>query len=182
MIQYLPNAISLARGLCTLPVAWLIIGEHWTWAFWTALAAGLSDLLDGWLAKRFSLQSRMGAALDGLADKTLLFGIFLALAIVDRLPLWWFWLVVSRDAIIVVGAWFYNRWIESLKPAPTWLGKSSTATQIALALVVLADSSWQFQAFGLERYMLILAVLLTVVSGSHYVILWARRAWNRRSP
>ena len=70
--------------------------QRWRWAFWVALFAGLSDLLDGWLAKRFQWQSRVGAGLDGLADKLLLFGIFLALVLIARLPLWWLILALVR--------------------------------------------------------------------------------------
>jgi cardiolipin synthase (CMP-forming) len=179
MWRYLPNAISVARGLATVPVLWLIMDERWRWAFWVALFAGLSDLLDGWLAKRYSWQSRIGAGLDALADKLLLFGIFLALVLIDRLPLWWLVLALARDLIIVVGAWFYNRLIEKLRPQPSWLGKASTAAQISLALLILANSAWQWQLAELEKGMFWLAVGLTSLSGIHYIIVWAGRARRR---
>jgi cardiolipin synthase (CMP-forming) len=179
MWRYLPNAISVARGLAAVPVLWLIIDERWRWAFWVALFAGLSDLLDGWLAKRYGWQSRIGAGLDAIADKLLLFGIFLALVLIDRLPLWWLILALARDLIIVVGAWFYNRLIEKLRPEPSWLGKLSTAAQISLALLILANSAWLWQLTELEKIMFWLAVGLTSLSGIHYIIVWAGRARRR---
>ncbi len=179
MWRYLPNAISVARGLATLPVLWLIIEEHWRWAFWVALFAGLSDLLDGWLAKRYGWQGRIGAGLDALADKLLLFGIFSALVLIDRLPLWWLILALARDLIIVVGAWFYNRLIEKLRPEPSWLGKASTVAQISMALLILANSAWRWQLAELEIITFWLAVGLTSLSGIHYIIVWAGRARRR---
>lgn len=179
MWQYLPNAISLARGAAVLPLVWMILDERWRWAFFIALCAGLSDLLDGWLAKRFGWQSRIGAALDGLADKVLLFGIFLALVLIGRLPPWWLALAVGRDLIIVAGAWLYNRLIEKLRPEPSWLGKASTAAQISLALLIIADNAWRWQQSGLEYAVFWLAVGLTALSGIHYIVVWARRARRR---
>lgn len=179
MWRYLPNIVSVARGLATVPVLWLILDERWPWAFWVALIAGLSDLLDGWLAKRFGWQSRIGAGLDALADKILLFGIFLALVLVHRLPLWWLVLALARDVIIVAGAWFYNRLIEKLRPEPTWLGKASTAAQISLALWVLAQGAWRLQLPSVETALFWLAVALTALSGIHYIIVWAERAIHR---
>ncbi len=184
MWRYLPNAVSVLRGVATLPVVWLILDERWRWAFWVALFAGLSDLLDGWLAKRFHWQSRVGAALDGLADKLLLFGIFLALVLIARLPLWWLILALVRDLVIVVGAWFYNRLIEKLRPEPSWLGKASTTAQISLALLIIANSAWQLHVPELERALFWLAVALTSLSGIHYIVVWAgraRRGGKRRS-
>jgi cardiolipin synthase (CMP-forming) len=176
MWRYLPNAISVLRGLATFPVVWLILDERWRAAFWLALIAGLSDLIDGWLAKRFQWQSRIGAGLDGLADKLLLFGIFLALVLIGRLPLWWLILVLVRDLIIVVGAWFYNRLIEKLRPEPTALGKVSTAAQITLALLIIANSAWQWHLPDVERALFWFAVAMTSLSGIHYIAVWAGRA------
>jgi len=179
MWRHLPNAISVSRGLSAAPVVWLVGNARWQAAFWLALAAGLSDLLDGWLAKRFGWQSRIGAGLDGLADKALLFGIFLALVLAGRLPLWWLLLALLRDLVIVVGAWFYNRLVEKLRPQPSLPGKACTAAQIALALIVLADLAWGWPWPGLVSISFWLAVALTIVSGLHYIVVWADRARRR---
>jgi len=181
MWRHLPNAISLARGLCALPVVWLILADHWRAAFWLALLAGLSDLVDGALAKRYGWQSRLGAGLDGLADKLLLFGIFLALVLAARLPLWWLLLALLRDLIIVVGAWFYNRLVERLRPQPSLLGKASTAAQISLALLILASTAWSWQVQRIELAVFWIAVVLTGGSGIHYIVHWAERARRGRS-
>ena len=179
MWRLLPNVLSLGRGLAALPVAIWILDGNWLAAFWLALIAGLSDLVDGWLAKRFHWQSRVGAALDGLADKVLLFGIFLALVMVGRLPVWWLLLALLRDLVIVIGAWFYNRLVEKLRPQPSLLGKACTAAQISLALWVLASSAWAWPQPVFEAVLFWLAVVLTALSGLHYIVVWAGRARRR---
>lgn len=179
MWRFLPNVISVARGLAALPVLWTILHGHWQAAFWIALIAGLSDLLDGWLSKRFSWQSRVGAALDGLADKVLLTGIFFGLVLVAKLPLWWLLLTLARDLVIVLGAWCYNRFIEKLRPQPSLAGKASTAAQIALALAVLASNAWGWPPALIEVVLFWLAVALTALSGIHYIVVWALRARRR---
>lgn len=176
MWRFLPNFITILRALATLPVLVLLLDQSWRPAFWLLLLAGLSDLLDGWLAKRFGWQSRLGAALDGLADKILLLGVFLGLVLVNQLPIGWLILVVSRDLIIVCGAWLYNRLIETLRPQPSGLGKLSTASQIALALWIIASSAWSLPQQPLAQGLFWLAVFMTSVSGLQYILVWALRA------
>jgi cardiolipin synthase len=178
MLRQLPNLLSISRGLCAVPLIWLITTGQWPQAFWLGLLAGLTDLLDGWLAKRYGWQSRLGAALDGLADKTLLLGAFVALVWAGHLPGWWLILVLSRDLLIVLGTFAYNTLIDKIKPQPSALGKAATFAQIVLALAVIAGHANAWQWIEWQPELLAAAALLTLASGVHYAVVWSLRGWR----
>lgn len=181
MWRHLPNALSLLRALSAVPIAWLIVQQQWVVAFWLALASGSTDLLDGWLAKRYRWQSRIGAALDGLADKALLLAVFVALVWIGLLPIWWLLLVLGRDSVIVLGSFAYHRLIEPLQPRPSLLGKAATFSQLVLALALMLVGIGLRLPPALTQTLLWLAATLTLTSGVHYVVVWARRAIRHRS-
>ena len=99
----LPNAITIARILAVPLMIWLIVSGDYLAAFWVFVLAGISDGVDGFIAKRFGLQTELGAYLDPLADKLLLVSIFVSLGMLRVLPAWVVILVVSRDILIVGG-------------------------------------------------------------------------------
>ena len=99
----LPNLITMARILCVPLIVWAITSGHMLPAFLLFLAAGISDAVDGFLAKRFNMSSELGALLDPLADKALIVSIYVSLGITEALPRWVVILVVSRDILIVGG-------------------------------------------------------------------------------
>ena len=99
----IPNLITLARILLVPVVVWAIASDAMQIAFLLCLAAGLSDAIDGFLAKRFGMATELGAYLDPLADKAMIVSIYVALGIADAIPRWLVILVVSRD-IMIVGA------------------------------------------------------------------------------
>lgn len=182
-LSWLPNAITVARMLLAPPLAWLILeGRHGA-ALLLAAVAGLSDAVDGLLAKRFGWQSRLGGLLDPIADKLMLLACFVALGIGEELPWWLVALVVARDAVIVGGALAYHRLVGPLQAAPSGLSKVTTATQIGLVLLVLVDG---LDGIALPAWLdagaVLLVAALTTASGLHYVTTWgakARRAWQR---
>jgi cardiolipin synthase len=183
-LSWLPNAITLARMLLAPPLAWLILEGHNAAALAVAAIAGLSDAVDGLLAKRFGWQSRLGGLLDPIADKLMLLGCFVALGIAEALPWWLVGLVVARDAVIVSGALAYHRLVGPLTAAPSGLSKVTTAAQIALVLLALVEGLERVALPGwLESGALLLVAALTAASGLHYVLSWgakARRAWRGR--
>jgi cardiolipin synthase len=183
-LSWLPNAITLARMLLAAPLAWLILDGRHAAALGVAAVAGLSDAVDGLLAKRFGWQSRLGALLDPIADKLMLLGCFVALGIRDALPWWLVGLVVARDLVIVGGALAYHRFVGPLVAAPSGLSKVTTAAQIALVLLTLVEGLERVALpDGLESSAVLLVAALTVASGLHYVLTWgakARRAWRGR--
>lgn len=176
-LSWLPNAITLLRLFASGPLAWLILdGEH-ALALIVAALAGVSDAVDGILAKRYGWQTRLGGLLDPIADKLMLFAVFIALSIVDEMP-WWLTLVaVGRDVVIVAGAVVYHVFVQPLEAAPSRLSKATTVLQIVLALVLLVHGLDAIDVPELLRVTLIWATAaLTVASGIHYVVFWGAKA------
>ncbi len=176
-LSWIPNAITVARLCASAPLAWLILHDHHAYALAVAFAAGVSDALDGLLAKRFNWQSRMGGLLDPIADKLMLFAAFLALTIVEAVPLWLTLLVIARDVVIVLGAVAYHTLIRPLEAAPTTLSKANTVAQILLVLVLLVDGLAGVSVPQVWREGLIwLTAGITLASGLHYVVFWGIKA------
>ena len=172
----LPNLISVLRMLLVLPVVALLVTEHYRGALLLFGLAGLSDALDGFLAKRYGWTSRLGAVLDPLADKILLVSSYIALGWLRLLPLWLVAAVIVRDLVIVIGAAGYWVRVERLDIEPSRLSKLNTLTQIILVLaVVFHQGVVALPALSLR--LLVYAVLVTtLLSGVDYVWTWGRRA------
>jgi len=170
----IPNLITLCRILLVPVVIWAITAGEMKVAFILFLAAGISDAVDGFLAKRFGMGTELGAYLDPLADKTMLVSIYVALGIMEAVPRWLVILVVSRD-IMIVGAvilsWFVDRPIP-LKPL--LVSKLNTVAQIALAGVVLAALGFGFSAGIVLTVLMSLVAALTLLSVVFYVAEWMR--------
>ncbi|HOX70251.1 MAG: CDP-alcohol phosphatidyltransferase family protein [Dokdonella sp.] len=175
MWRHLPNLITGLRIALVWPVFWLIsTGEHAA-ALVLAAVAGVSDAVDGWLAKRFGWESRLGGLMDPLADKLLLLAGFTALTVIGVLPVWMLALVIGRDVVIVFGAIAYHNLIGSFDAQPTRISKLTTVVQILLVLAELLRLAWMPGLAGLD-VLLVLCAGLTVLSGLHYVLVWSLRA------
>ncbi len=176
----LANAISVAR-LCAAPlVVWLILSDELALAFWIFLAAGLSDALDGYIAKRSAHPSVLGAYLDPLADKALLVCAYIALGdyneVGDRLPLWLVILVVFRDMTIVGGAVLFRMLIRTLSMKPLMISKVNTVAQIVLAAVLLGNLGLGLGVGVLVEVLIYVVAVTTLASGGAYIFEWTRRA------
>lgn len=172
----IPNLITVIRILLVVPVAWALLQQQYLVALVLFFVAGVSDAIDGFLAKRFDWSSRLGAMLDPLADKALLVTCYAALVWVGLLPVWLLVLVVARDLVIVAGAIIYNFRIERLEAAPTLISKLNTVLQILLVLLVIVRQLNDWFA-PVWVTVLIYAVTVSVIwSGVDYVITWGRRA------
>ncbi|HLY46641.1 MAG TPA: CDP-alcohol phosphatidyltransferase family protein [Stellaceae bacterium] len=173
----LPNLITLAR-LVSVPVAvWLIFGEKYGAAFWLFVAAGLSDALDGYIAKRFDRRTRLGALLDPAADKALVAGVYLSLGLLGQLPAWLVVLVVLRDILIVLG--FALQSAAAPKPVdPLYISKVNTSIQITLVGFVLARLGLGIEAGPATWLLIASAATTTVLSGLSYLARWAG-LWSR---
>jgi cardiolipin synthase len=169
----LPNLITLAR-LLSVPLAiWLIFDERYGAAFWVFIGAGVSDALDGYIAKRFDRRTRLGALLDPTADKALLAGVYVSLWLVGQLPGWLVGLVVLRDFLIVLGFVLIQTTAAPKRFDPLSISKLNTLVQLSLIGFVLA------QGLGIEaesvKFLLIAAAAVTtVLSGLSYLARWAR--------
>src|SRR5687767_13376141 len=158
----IPNLITLGRILLVPVVVWAIAVGEMRLAFILFLVAGLSDLVDGFLAKRFGMATELGAYLDPLADKAMIVSIYVVLAIVGAIPLWLVILVVSRDIMIVsavILSWVIDKPVE-LKPLA--VSKLNTVAQILLALVVLASLAFGFAAGTVIWGLMALVTILTL--------------------
>lgn len=176
MLHHLPNLISIVRILLVAPVCWLMFQGRYGEALLLFVFAGLSDGVDGFLAKHFGWVSRLGSILDPLADKLLLTVSFLTLAWLGHLPLWLAVLVLSRDLLIVIGGVLYHNLIGRFSLQPTLVSKFNTLLQIIVVMLVLLDLSWS----GLPRLLIDISIYLLVVtvvaSGADYFWTWGRRA------
>jgi cardiolipin synthase (CMP-forming) len=170
----LPNLITLARILSVPVVVWAITSGEMLFAFILFLAAGISDAVDGFLAKRFGWATELGAYLDPLADKALIVSIYIALGISEAVPRWLVILVVSRD-IMIIGAVMLS-WLVDKPVAvkPLLVSKLNTAAQIIFAGLVLGSLGLGFNPGWLLPAMMVLVAALTLLSVGAYVREWVR--------
>ncbi|MEZ5774315.1 MAG: CDP-alcohol phosphatidyltransferase family protein [Hyphomicrobiaceae bacterium] len=167
-----PNIVSLLRILLVPLAIWLIIADRTQAAFFVFVTAGVSDAVDGFMAKRFGLQSELGAYLDPLADKLLLVSIYVALGVLGDLPSWLVILVVSRDVLIVAALMISFMLGHPLRIRPLMISKLNTAVQIGLAAATLADSGFVLGLGTLVQGLVYLTALLTGLSAAAYLRAW----------
>jgi cardiolipin synthase len=181
LIAHVPNMLSLARLAAVPLVVWSVLAGENALAFWVFLAAGLSDALDGLIAKRFNAMTRFGAWLDPLADKTLLVATYVALTLRDAVPEWLTILVVFRDLLIVGGALLVQVMTQRFHVEPMMLSKVNTVLQIGLVVLVMAGLAYVSLPPQLIPALAVLVAAMTVLSGAFYVVTWVRRvtAWER---
>ncbi len=167
-----PNIISLGRVILVPLVFWLLVTGQTQAAFFAFIVAGISDAVDGYLAKTFGWTTELGAYLDPLADKLLIVSIFLALGVGGKLPLWLVIAVASRDILIVsaiVLSWLLG---NPVRIKPLWVSKANTVAQIVLVGTVLADEGFGLGLQG-ERFVLIWVTgALTFASLAAYLRSW----------
>jgi cardiolipin synthase len=155
-------------------MVWAIAAGEMKIAFILFLLAGLSDLVDGFLAKRFNMATELGAYLDPLADKALIVSIYVTLGIAGAIPRWLVILVVSRDIMIVsavILSWLVD---NPVKLKPLAVSKLNTVAQILLALVVLASLAFEFDAWWAVQGLTALVAILTLASVALYLREWER--------
>lgn len=171
----LPNAITLAR-ICAVPAAvWLMLQDRLDLAFWVFVGAGVSDAVDGWLARVRNARSTLGAVLDPLADKALLVSVYVTLAAIHVLPSWLAILVVFRDLLIVSGVLMLAVIGAPPRIRPLLISKLNTALQIGLAALALLVEGYDLELGGLLAAMVWLVAASTLVSGAAYVVSIASR-------
>lgn len=176
--RWIPNAITLARVLASLPLFWLLVQGHYVPAFWLAVVAGLSDAVDGALAKGFDWTSLLGGVLDPIADKLLLAACFLGLWWTGKLPTWLVLVVLGRDLVILAGAFAWWRLIGSFTPEPSGISKATTGVQLLLVAMVLALLAHHPLAADWIPPMALATGAVTLVSGLDYVVRYGARAWR----
>lgn len=170
----IPNVITLGRILLVPIVIWAIASNQMEVAFAVFVIAGVSDGVDGFLAKRFNMSSELGAMLDPLADKALLVSIYVALGIWGAMPRWVVILVVSRDVMIVsavIVSWLFGKPIPM---KPLMVSKINTVAQVALAALVLASLAFGFHPEPYDAMLMGLVTVFSLASVYLYLVEWGR--------
>lgn len=174
----IPNFVTLGRVILVPIVFWLVLNDQFKLAFIAFVVAGISDAVDGYLAKRFNWTSELGAYLDPLADKLLIVCVFIALGVLNALPSWLVIAVVSRDVLIIVAvvlSWLLN---NPVRIVPLQISKANTAAQIILAAVVLADLGFELGLDVFRTVLVWVTAVLTVASLAAYLRAWMRHMSN----
>jgi Phosphatidylglycerophosphate synthase len=174
----LPNLISLMRLFMVPVIIWLIIDQQFGLAFILFVAAGISDLLDGLLARLLKSQTMVGKFLDPLADKVLLVGVFVTLGIQGFIPSWLVILVTFRDFLILGGALLALLYSSNLEIKPLFISKVNTVIQLIMIIFVLAKMVLNRPPTVYDQVLSIIVAATTLISGVAYVRKWLKNAGN----
>jgi len=170
----LPNIISLLRLLLVPVIIGFVANEQWQLALYGFVIAGLSDAVDGYIARNYNLRTELGAYLDPLADKALLVSMFVTLGILGLFPFWLVTLVVTRDVLIVGGillAWLLG---SPMAMRPAMLSKLNTVGQILFVGATLGVKAFELDIPSLFRFGGIGVAALTLASMVIYMLQWLR--------
>ena len=169
-----PNLITLARLLSVPLIVWLVVSDAFMGALIVFALAGLSDAVDGFVAKRWNQRSALGAMLDPVADKAMLVSLFVTLGLMHHLRDWIVILVVFRDAMIIGGFLFWTALGQRIRSDPLIISKINTAAQICLILVTLGRLAFQTSDYNLGLALTYIVGVTTLLSGAAYLVRWAR--------
>ncbi len=175
-LSWIPNAISLARIFLIAPIILLFINDQYAWALFLFVVASLSDGLDGYIAKKYDWNTRLGAFLDPAGDKLLVAWSFGTLAFLGQVPVWLAVIVILRDVLIVAGSFMYHYLVRRLEGDPTVISKLNTGLEFAFLIAVMSKAGFGWPD-DITITVIGAAVLITVViSGYDYVSNWIRSA------
>jgi cardiolipin synthase (CMP-forming) len=169
-----PNLLTIVRILMIPLFVYLLVYNYTRWALGVFVAAGLTDAMDGAIARMWHQQTTLGRYLDPLADKMLLTAAFIGLAVLARIPFWVLLIVVSRDIILLIGTAVMHLTQGGFDISPTLLGKTTTFLQLVLVVLALVTVAGLGAVPYFEDAVWIVAVV-TVVSGLHYLYRGIRR-------
>lgn len=168
----LPNFISLGRLLTVPVIIWLILSNHWFYAFVVFLAAGVSDILDGLFARLLQDQTTIGRYLDPIADKILLGGVIITLGFLGKIPSWLAILIVFRDFLILGGALLILVMNRPVEIEPIMISKVNTLLTIGFVTYLLwAEAIYQSWPQITDMWYILITVT-TVLSGLAYIWKW----------
>lgn len=170
----IPNLITLARLLSVPLIIWLVLDDAFTGALVVFALAGLSDAVDGIVARRWNQRSNLGAMLDPVADKVMLVSVFVTLGLMHHLPDWIVILVVFRDVMIIGGFLFWTALGQRIRSDPLIVSKVNTAAQICLILVTLGRLAFNASDYNIGTALTYIVGATTLMSGAAYLVRWAR--------
>lgn len=175
-LQHLPNYITGLRFLLVIPILAALFDQRCELAFYLFLAAGVTDALDGLLARLYGWTSRFGAIADPLADKILLMSSFITLGWLHQIPLWLVIIVVMRDVWIVSGGLAYRFLIGRMDFRPSGISKINTFLQIILVGGLLIYLSFNVLPMLLLEGIMYAVLVTSVISMLHYTWVWSWKA------
>jgi len=170
----IPNLITLARLLSVPVIIWLVLSEQRVAALIVFALAGLSDAVDGFVARHFNQRSDLGRLLDPIADKVMLVSLFVTLGLQHLLADWLVILVVFRDVMIIGGFLFWSALGQRINSEPLIVSKINTAAQIALIGVTLIRLAFNVDDYDASLALAYLVGATTLLSGAAYLVRWAR--------
>lgn len=176
----IPNIISILRILLVAPVMYMLYEGEFAIALLLFFVAGVSDGLDGYLAKRYNWTSHLGSMLDPIADKLLLVGSYGVLAWIGIIPMWLVVTIIARDIIIVVGSFSYYLLYGRYEMQPSNISKVNTFAQIVLVLFVVSSYGLFEVSADVVTAGFYIVLLTTVLSGLDYILIWGVKAWRNR--
>jgi len=174
-LNHLPNILTILRLLLIAPLMWALVRQSYDLALAIFAFAGLTDALDGYLARRFSWTSRFGSIVDPLADKLLLTTSFVTLTWLGHIPVWLCVVVVARDVLIISGVAFFHYLLGRLEFSPSWISKINTFLQIVLVLAVLVSLSLHLLPLWFMEGLMLAVLFTTTGSMVNYTVQWGRR-------
>ena len=172
VLRLLPNCISLLRIFAVPLTVYLLLSQQMTAAFWLIIVAGVSDGLDGYLAKRLNAVTLIGTYLDPLADKTMLIAVCLCLAHLGYLPCWIIALAILRDLLILGGVLLSNVLELELSVDPILISKLNTVLQIIMVAFALGREAMGWDLLQGMSALVYLVAVTTIVSGTLYLARW----------
>ena len=175
-MRHLPNLICLGRIALIWPINVALINGNYDFALLLFALAGVSDGLDGFLAKHFGWTSELGKILDPVADKLLLISVFVIGTSLDLVPWWLTLTAVTRDLMIIVGAIALRLWVGPLRGYPSVLSKINTLLQLAYLFGVITHAAGYGPSLALLNGVAVVTVVTTLLSGVKYLANFVRAA------
>lgn len=177
MREQIPNIITMTRILAIAPICWLLLKGQYPAALVLLVLAGLSDALDGFLARHYGWMTPLGAMLDPVADKLFVVSMFIVFGMKGSLPWWLVALVIGRDIVIVLGALAYRVVKGKLEMHPLMISKVNTGLQIMLLGFTLLHVALYPLPLWFNQALQWSVATTTFLSGAAYIILWGRCAF-----
>lgn len=177
--EYIPNIITVIRLMLISPIVITLLMREYRLAFILFFIAGLTDAVDGYLARRFHWISRFGSMIDPIADKFLLILTFLTLGYLQIIPVWLLLIVVLRDLMLVAGGITYHVLIGAYEFQPTLISKCNTFFQITLIILLMFEQTFHVLPLEYIHSLMVLVFLTSLISLVDYLVVWGIKAWQQ---
>lgn len=170
----IPNVISIIRLAMVPYIVWTLLEGRLVLAFILFVGVGISDGVDGYIARKFNQRTELGAYLDPLADKTLLVAMFIALGYLEAIPQWLVIIVITRDVLILAGVMMAFVIGNPIEIKPLFVSKANTAVQIVLVSLALAMPAFNLDLGNFQSILVWICAVLTIASAFAYFAAWTR--------